>query len=319
MRKTSGDPQADSRQCSSWAEITEWLGEFPPPEASIDHEGGFAAKTWAFRGLKSSCYELQPAIEREARDKSMEWSALEVLVSSEYKARARMHLSAPLIPADEVTWLAQMQHYAIPTRLLDFTYSPFVALYFAIRDGHEECGRTHVRLWAVNVVAINNRFWHVAKSAQAARQWGKKRSKKQVVAINLDPDSYYTDRDSVTTDIHEQYELMAESLCATDKRRGALNRSGCVCAASPPAFNPRLASQQGLFLLNCAEGLSFSASLTKMMERSSGWCKIIDIPVDLIPEIEGRLFQMNVHEQSLFPDMEGLAGLIRQKIRLHWK
>jgi hypothetical protein len=60
-------------------------------------------------------------------------------------------------------------------------------------------------------------------------------------------------------------------------------------------------------------------SLSKMMEPCSGWAKTFDIPIDLISEIEGRLFQMNIHEQSLFPDMEGLAGLIRQKIRLHWK
>ncbi|MEA2562248.1 MAG: hypothetical protein QOH06_3752 [Acidobacteriota bacterium] len=316
MRKKVGDSQVESIQCSSWVEITEWLDGFPLLETSIDYESGFAAKAWVFRGLKSSSYELQPSIEREARDKTMEWAALEELVLSEYKARARMHLSAPLIPSDEVSWLAQMQHYAIPTRLLDFTYSPFVALYFAIRDGHQESGRTHLRLWAVDAEAVNNRFKLVAwKAARAAKERGGKRFS----AVSLDPDYFYTDRDSVTTDIQELHELINGSLSATKKRRGELNRSGCVCATAPPAFNPRLASQQGLFLLNCAENLSFSASLAKMMEGSGGWCKIIDIPVGLIPEIEGRLFQMNVHEQSLFPDMEGLAGLVRQKLRLHWK
>jgi len=73
-------------------------------------------------------------------------------------------------------------------------------------------------------------------------------------------------------------------------------------------------------MFNCAEGLGFQEFLVKMMAPcSSEWCKTFDIPVDRIPEIEGHLFQMNIHEQSLFPDMEGLAGLIRQKIRLHWK
>lgn len=83
---------------------------------------------WVARDGSSVTHEAEglTSIEREALDKSMEWAALEALVLSEYIARARMHLSAPLIPSDEVTWLAQMQHYAIPTRLLDFTYSPFV-------------------------------------------------------------------------------------------------------------------------------------------------------------------------------------------------
>jgi hypothetical protein len=34
--------------------------------------------------------------------------------------------------------------------------------------------------------------------------------------------------------------------------------------------------------------------------------------------IEEKLFQMNIHEMSLFPDMQGLAGFLRQKLRLYW-
>jgi len=39
------------------------------------------------------------------------------------------------------------------------------------------------------------------------------------------------------------------------------------------------------------------------------WCKRFDTAVNPIPEIERKLFQMGIHEQSLFPDMQGLAGL----------
>ena len=57
-----------------------------------------------------------------------------------------------------------------------------------------------------------------------------------------------------------------------------------------------------------------------MMDREFvAWACRLDIPVGLVPEIERRLFQMNIHHQSMFPDMEGLAGFIRQKLRLHWK
>jgi hypothetical protein len=55
------------------------------------------------------------------------------------------------------------------------------------------------------------------------------------------------------------------------------------------------------------------------MSTCSGWFKTFDVAAGAISEIEQKLFQMNIHEQSLFPDMEGLAGLIRQKTRLHWK
>jgi len=104
----------------------------------------------------------------------MPWSALQVLVSNEFKLRAHMHLSAPLIPKDELTWLAQMQHYAIPTRLLDFTYSPFVALYFAIRNRQEDASRIDLRLWAMNARAVNNRFKEVAFNASCEERERKK-------------------------------------------------------------------------------------------------------------------------------------------------
>jgi hypothetical protein len=56
-----------------------------------------------------------------------------------------------------------------------------------------------------------------------------------------------------------------------------------------------------------------------MMGGHPGWYKTLDISIGAIPEIERRLFQMNIHDQSLFPDIEGLAGVIRQRCRLFWK
>lgn len=327
--KKPEDFQSHSRLCSKWADIIEWLDDFPSPEMSVDHEDNtLAAKAWVYRGLKSSSYELQPVIERAAQSTSLDWAALEGLVLAEFKARARMHLSAPLIPADEFTWLAQMQHYAIPTRLLDFTYSPFVALYFAIRNS-QECpdrngqngpGTAYVRLWALNADEVNRRFKQVAFAAttEEAKEAGELKFQRGSAMEFAEFNSLSTARDSVTAETQGFQRLVAEALGASGTRREVMNQRGCICAASPPAFNPRLASQQGVFLLNFALDLSFNDSLQKMMEGCSGWLKTIDIPACLIPDIERWLFQMNVHEQSLFPDMEGLAGLIRQKLRLHW-
>jgi hypothetical protein len=137
--------------------------------------------------------------------------------------------------------------------------------------------------------------------------------------VSLDPDSASTDRDNIHPETEGLRKLIADSLAATETYRGELNRQGCVCVISPPLLNTRLATQQGTFLLNLAQGLSFNVSLVKMMSSRVDWCRILDISVDAIPEIESRLFQMNVHQQSLFPDIEGLAGLIRQKSRLFWR
>lgn len=319
MREQSNDPMASSHPCSNWAEIFRCLEEFPSPKVDST-EGYVISDAWVFRGLPDSHLSLEPAIERQARFKSMDWAALEKLVAFEFKSRARMHLSANLVPNqdDELTWLAQMQHYGIPTRLLDFTYSPFVALYFAIRGQWDDKERSHVRLWAIDATILNNRFRSVAYQAGAKARERAGKMKHRVAS--MDPDDFYTIGDEVALETQGLHTAIAESLLATGTRRGELERQGCVAVASPPAFNPRLASQQGVFLVNCAEKLSLGESLNKMMAKSyPGWCKVFDIATDAVADIEERLFQMNIHEQSLFPDLEGLAGFIRQRFRLHWK
>jgi hypothetical protein len=62
--------------------------------------------------------------------------------------------------------------------------------------------------------------------------------------------------------------------------------NGCVCPALPPAFNARFASQQGVFLLNCAEGLRFHGSLEKVMDGCGNWRRTFDTDAGAIPEID---------------------------------
>ena len=311
MADESGDPQAPTIQCSSWKEIAEHLEWFPAPEISLEPEGEISRSAWVFRGLGSSRYELQPSIERELHADSMGWHALEHLVSEEFKARAGLHLDPPRIPENELSWLALMQHNGVPTRLLDFTYSPFIALYFAVRACRAcrcSSGR-YIRIWAINEDSVNVRFRRVARKAQG----------KSDRARDLSRDNQSDELDDLTSATVDIRRDAKKFLSARGNLEVELNRRGCVCAISPLAFNPRLASQQGVFLLNLAGDLTFNQSLVRMVGSSkSRWCKKFDIAVKAIPEIERKLFQMNIHEQSLFPDMQGLAGLIRQRLRLHW-
>jgi hypothetical protein len=80
-----------------------------------------------------------------------------------------------------------------------------------------------------------------------------------------------------------------------------------------------LSSQQGVFLLNGAEDCSFEESLALMVrDVKEPWYQRFRVPESQLQNIERELFQLNIHDLSLFPDTEGLAGFVRRKLRLHW-
>jgi len=57
------------------------------------------------------------------------------------------------IPKDEWDWIFLMQHYRAPTRLLDWSESPLVALYFALVDKLQE--DSDGALWCMDPIALN--------------------------------------------------------------------------------------------------------------------------------------------------------------------
>jgi len=68
----------------------------------------------------------------------------------EFKLRAPRYID--LLPRSDWEWLFWMQHYGLPTRLLDWSESSLIALYFAVRD-HQ--GRGDAAVWVLNPWRLN--------------------------------------------------------------------------------------------------------------------------------------------------------------------
>jgi hypothetical protein len=68
----------------------------------------------------------------------------------EFDGGVHQYLSPHQVPQDDIEWLALMQHHGAPTRLLDFTYSPYVAAYFAVENASTWCS-----VWTVNASYIH--------------------------------------------------------------------------------------------------------------------------------------------------------------------
>lgn len=120
------------------------------------------AAGWIYRGLSSYGYEVNSKLERtlSARRVALDGCRLrdeENRAIGFFKRRARQVLRSTPPDRDILGWLSLMQHYGAPTRLTDWTASPFVACYFAYQsplplDGEDAA------LWMLNADACRRAY-----------------------------------------------------------------------------------------------------------------------------------------------------------------
>jgi hypothetical protein len=94
---------------------------------------------WLFRGHRCPEWNLETSLERAARRCGALQQDYERTVWREFRRHAHSYLSRVPADTDTLEWLALMQHYGAPTRLLDFTESFWIALYVAFEDAESDC------------------------------------------------------------------------------------------------------------------------------------------------------------------------------------
>ena len=107
-------------------------------------DSGVASGGFVFRGQADASWSLNSSLWRSLPSGIPPKDALEFERQAlrEFKSRAHLDLSPSVlpVPADFPGWLALMQHHNAPTRLLDWTRSIYVALYFAAEQSLDRDG-----------------------------------------------------------------------------------------------------------------------------------------------------------------------------------
>ncbi len=109
-------------------------------------------QNWAFRGQRDASAPLFSALSRylmSFRVDPRAWPEQEERILRIFKRKAIHFVDAVPDRDDDFDWLALMQDHGAPTRLLDFTWSPYVAAFFALHNT-----TTEAVIWACNPVEI---------------------------------------------------------------------------------------------------------------------------------------------------------------------
>jgi hypothetical protein len=121
-------------------------------------------KGWAFRGHSDAQWPLLSTLSRYFETYKIHpdaWPQQESRILRIFKRKAHLFLNHIPAADDDFQWLALMQHHGAPTRLLDFTWSPYVAAFFALERATSEAA-----IWAIFPPGLSNTKIRTIRASQ---------------------------------------------------------------------------------------------------------------------------------------------------------
>lgn len=249
------------------------INSFQDFVAKVDQVAPGALTSLWFRGVGNASYQLTPSIHRHAQVTTTDsLFEMENKLLTRYKERSVPYLSSQFRDNWELLFL--MQHYSVPTRLLDWTENPLIALFFALSSAKKDSTGKFVNdaaVWTLSAAKWNQTvFLHQSYSGAA-----------------LSPSD---------TMVNQSYAIGSDARLINEMPVAILGIHN----------SPRIVAQRGSFTL-------FGKSLSPMEDIYANHIfpkdtlsKIL-IPAALIGELLAKLVWMGISDSVIYPDLEGLA------------
>jgi hypothetical protein len=246
----------------SWRELDDALGD-----RSWFRDPARVNPAVVFRGLGSARYRNVHSLSRLQGD----YARLERHLLRSFRKYAHRHAPGP----STWDWLSLAQHHGLPTRLLDWTYSPLIALHFAtLGPPHESAV-----LWEVDCQGVHERL--PAPLREALREEGAR---------------------VFTTDLLDEHAPSLRALDALGEEEPFL------LFFEPPSLDERIVTQAAVLSVASDPHLQVDDWLAEHEDVRRAW----RIPPEVKPEVRARLDQANITERVLLPELDGLAAWLRR-------
>ena len=272
-------------------EIESWE-EFMSKVSQLDSR----PEEFVYRGQKDCSWSLRPSLARI-------WDCFSNAKENEIRTHdVFLRRSATLLSPNiygEMTrhnniflWWTQMRHHGAPTRILDWTRSPYIAAYFACESG-EESGA----VWCLN----RTKFRNLCNSEK-----NQNREFYRAFVTYLGSNADIEDRNTMESILYGE------------------NLPPLVAFAGTNLLSDRMERQQGLFSysnlphIDHADGLgNHPGVLTKLVIPDGNRSGL-----KLKREFMHQLRLMNINGFSLFPDLDGIGRycteLARHNVEAVW-
>ncbi len=227
-----------------------------------------------YRGLPDASYALQTTLERNGKERYADTERPILRNFAKYAV-----LEEPMIQESVWRQLVIGQHHGLPTRLLDWSYSPLVALHFATSgENLEKMAEHDCVVWKIDIEEIHS----------------------------LLPDMYIKilERERAFLFTVDMLEEVAKSLPNYDNDM----KDTSLVLLEPPSIDQRIINQYSYFSvtphqITCLE--EFFAKYTTKTVRY-----IID--KDLRWRVRDTLDHTNLNERIMYPGLDGLTAWLKR-------
>jgi len=245
--------------------------------AAPDPTTGRRRDTGVYRGARDARWQLLTSLDRLGGTTPPHTKAdLETHILRNFIRYSRPYL--PTAPANDWELLVTAQHHGLPTRLLDWTYSPLIATHFATLDRGDPSAPADRVVWRLDWQRVHRAFGFPP------------------LALLIEDLETLPGGDAPLT----PWAFF----------RRPPDAAPFACMLEPPSLVPRISMQAAAFTLCTDKHVSFDAFL-EAHGLGDALTRLI-VPAAAVGLVRDQLDTIGIDERRLFPDLDGVAAQLRR-------